>query len=78
FAIPKLHIMGHKLSCQREFNLNYMPGVGRTDGEGVERPWASIRPVAMSTREMGPGHRHDTLDDHWHDWNWRKVVAINM
>ncbi|KAJ7590359.1 hypothetical protein C8J56DRAFT_783650, partial [Mycena floridula] len=76
WAIPKLHIMGHKPDCQREFNLNYMLGVGRTDGEGVERPWANIGPVAMSTREMGPGHRHDTLDDHWHDWNWRKIVAL--
>ncbi|KAJ7575804.1 hypothetical protein C8J56DRAFT_1063043 [Mycena floridula] len=76
WAIPKLHIMGHKLDCQREFNLNYMLGVGRTDGEGVERPWANIGPVVTSTREMGPGHRHDTLDDHWHDWNWRKIVAL--
>ncbi|KAJ7576314.1 hypothetical protein C8J56DRAFT_1007515 [Mycena floridula] len=76
WAIPKLHIMGHKMACQREFNLNYLVGVGRTDGEGVERPWASIGPVATSTREMGPGHRHDTLDDHWHDWNWRKIVAM--
>ncbi|KAJ7575331.1 hypothetical protein C8J56DRAFT_1007724 [Mycena floridula] len=76
WAIPKLHIMGHKQSCQRKFNLNYLLGVGRTDGEGVERPWANIGPVATSTREMGPGHRHDTLDDHWHDWNWRKIVAL--
>ncbi|KAJ7584013.1 hypothetical protein C8J56DRAFT_1005179 [Mycena floridula] len=76
WAIPKLHIMGHKPDCQREFNLNYMLGVGRTDGEGVEQPWANIGPVTMSTREMGPGHRHDTLDDHWHDWNWRKIVAL--
>ncbi|KAJ7600453.1 hypothetical protein C8J56DRAFT_1038093 [Mycena floridula] len=75
FAILKLHIMGHEVACQREFNLNYMVGIGRTDGEGVERPWASIGPVATSTREMGPGHRHDTLDDHWRDWNWRKIVA---
>ncbi|KAJ7579361.1 hypothetical protein C8J56DRAFT_897711 [Mycena floridula] len=76
WAIPKLHILGHKQDCQREFNLNYMLGVGRTDGEGVERPWANIGPVATSTREMGPGHRHNMLDDHWHDWNWRKIVAL--
>ncbi|KAJ7572790.1 hypothetical protein C8J56DRAFT_1067883 [Mycena floridula] len=67
---------GHKIFCQQEFSLNYMFGVGRTDGEGVEQPWVNIGPVAMSTREMGPGHRHDMLDDHWHNWNWRKIVAL--
>ncbi|KAJ7585741.1 hypothetical protein C8J56DRAFT_1053045 [Mycena floridula] len=76
WVIPKLHILGHKAACQLLFNLNYMLGAARTDGEGVERPWANIGPVATSTREMGPGHHHDTLDDHWHDWNWRKVVGL--
>ncbi|KAJ7599580.1 hypothetical protein C8J56DRAFT_769998 [Mycena floridula] len=78
WAVPKLHIMGHTRDCQREYNLNYMVGVGRTDGEGVERPWASIGPVTTSTCEMGPGHCHNTLDDHWHDWNWRKIVALGQ
>ncbi|KAJ7587784.1 hypothetical protein C8J56DRAFT_890663 [Mycena floridula] len=76
WVIPKLHILGHRIACQLAFNLNYMLGAGRTDGEGVERPWAKIGPVATSTREMGPGHRHDILDDHWHDWNWRKIVGL--
>ncbi|KAK7434738.1 hypothetical protein VKT23_020034 [Stygiomarasmius scandens] len=76
FVIPKLHIHGHNLKCQLNFSLNYTPGVGRTDGEGIERPWANIGPVATSTREMGPGTRHDTLDDHLHHWNWMKTVNL--
>ncbi|KAJ7595933.1 hypothetical protein C8J56DRAFT_1001776 [Mycena floridula] len=76
WVIPKLHILGHKVACQLAFNLNYMLGAARMDGEGVERPWANIGPVATSTREMGPGHHHDTLDDHWHDWNWRKIIGL--
>ncbi|THU93111.1 hypothetical protein K435DRAFT_670775 [Dendrothele bispora CBS 962.96] len=76
FVIPKLHIHGHNLQCQRNFSLNYAGGVGRTDGEGIERPWANIGPVATSTREMGPGTRHDTLDDHWSYWNWKKTVGL--
>ncbi|KAJ7803369.1 hypothetical protein B0H14DRAFT_3091988 [Mycena olivaceomarginata] len=76
FVIPKLHIYGHKLLCQLFFSLNYMPGAARTDGEGIERPWANIGPVATSTREMGPGARHDTLDDHWSHWNWQKLVGL--
>ncbi|KAJ7839976.1 hypothetical protein B0H14DRAFT_2360894, partial [Mycena olivaceomarginata] len=76
FVIPKLHIYGHKLLCQLYFSLNYTPGSARTDGEGIERPWANIGPVATSTREMGPGARHDTLDDHWSHWNWQKLIGL--
>ncbi|KAF8210729.1 hypothetical protein K438DRAFT_1570057 [Mycena galopus ATCC 62051] len=25
---------------------------------------------------MGPGARHDTLDDHWGHWNWQKLVGL--
>lgn len=76
FVIPKLHIHGHTLACQLLYSLNLLPEVGRTDGEGIERPWANIGPVSTSTREMGPGSRHDTLDDHLGHWNWQKFVGI--
>ncbi|KAK7028192.1 hypothetical protein VNI00_014882 [Paramarasmius palmivorus] len=76
FVIPKLHIYGHKLSCQLAYSLNLTPGVGRTDGEGIERNWAGQGPIATSTTEMGPGSRHDTLDDHWANWNWRKILGL--
>ncbi|THU79499.1 hypothetical protein K435DRAFT_697625 [Dendrothele bispora CBS 962.96] len=77
YVIPKLHIHGHNLKCQLSFSLNYTLGVGRTDIEGIKRPWANIGPVATSTHEMGPGTRHDTLDDHLHHWNWTKTVALS-
>lgn len=76
YVIPKLHIGSHKLYCQLTYSLNFLPGVGRTDGEGIERSWAAMNPVANSTKEMGPGSRHDTLDDHWSFWNWRKIVTM--
>jgi hypothetical protein len=25
---------------------------------------------------MGPGSRRDALDDHFGDWNWKKVVGL--
>jgi hypothetical protein len=78
FLIPKLHIYGHKILCQLLFSLNYTLGSARTDGEGIERPWANIGPVATSTREMGPGSRTDTLDDHWSHWNWQKLVGLGI
>ena len=50
----------------------------RTDGENIERGWAWMNPASLSTREMGPGARHDTLDDQWGYWNWRILVQLGM
>lgn len=76
FAIPKCHCPAHKQECQTPHSLNLMPGVGRTDGEGIERDWSSLNPIANSTKEMGPGFRHDTIDDHLAHHNWRKLVSL--
>ncbi|KAJ8699112.1 hypothetical protein PTI98_002265 [Pleurotus ostreatus] len=78
FAIPKLHIHGHTQFCQRTYSLNYLPGVGRTDGEGIERPWANIVATSTSTRAMGPGARIETLNDHWSHWNWQKIIEMGQ
>lgn len=76
FVIPKLHVKGHARACQALFSLCLLAGAGMTDGEGIERQWASLGPVATSTREMGPGNRHDTIDDHLANWNWQKIVSL--
>ncbi|KAG2746300.1 hypothetical protein P692DRAFT_201840978 [Suillus brevipes Sb2] len=73
FLIPKFHLPAHIPACQTTFSFNLIKGMARTDGEALERAWSNINPVATSTREMGPGSRRDTLDDHFSDWNWRKV-----
>ncbi|KAF7965003.1 hypothetical protein HWV62_1144 [Athelia sp. TMB] len=75
-VIPKFHIYAHGKSCQSRWSLNFLRWMGRIDGEGVEREWFNINPVALSTRLMGPGARWDTLDDHWGAWNWRKVTGL--
>ena len=64
------------LLFQASFSLNFTPHVGRTDGEAPERGWAATNAVANSTKEMGPGSRQDTLDDHFSDYNWRKVSSM--
>ena len=76
WGIPKCHCPMHKVSCQSPHSLNLKPGVGRTDGEGIEHSWAELNRVANSTKEMGPGSRHDTLDDHFGHHNFRKYVAL--
>ncbi|KAJ7441783.1 hypothetical protein B0H11DRAFT_2251843 [Mycena galericulata] len=76
FVIPKMHIHSHTLMCQLWFSLNLILGSAQVDGEGIERPWASIGGVATSTRDMGPAARHGVLDYQWGHWNWQKLVGI--
>lgn len=49
-----------------------------TDGEGIERGWSSFGLMGTSTRQMGPGGRSDTLDDHFGDANWQKLIGLGM
>ncbi|KAG1847579.1 hypothetical protein F4604DRAFT_1883995 [Suillus subluteus] len=76
FFVPKFHLPAHVSKCQTIFSFNFTRFVGRTDGEAPERGWSNINPVASSTKAMGPGCRRDTLDDHFGDWNWKKVVGL--
>lgn len=77
-AIPSWHINGHGQRCRRDFYLGYTRGAGRTCGEEVETTWSSTNALAPSVREMAPGARHDTLNDHWNGWNFRKIVGFRM
>ncbi|KAI0039084.1 hypothetical protein FA95DRAFT_1657962 [Auriscalpium vulgare] len=76
FAVPKFHIAAHQEECQEEFDLAKKRGTGQTDGEGPERGWSNVNGAAASTKEMGPGGRHDTVDDHCGHANWRKIVGL--
>lgn len=77
YGVPKFHLPPHEQRCQAPHSMNFKPGVGETDGESIERNWAGLNPAAGSTREMGPGSRHDTLDDHCGHLNWRKLVTLS-
>ncbi|KAK0476564.1 hypothetical protein EDD18DRAFT_1115246 [Armillaria luteobubalina] len=75
--VPKFHLPVHIVECQEEFSFAFELFVGETDGEATEWTWAISNPVASSMREMGPGSRQDTLDDHWSDHNWRKNAGLH-
>ncbi|KAG1892934.1 uncharacterized protein F5891DRAFT_986314 [Suillus fuscotomentosus] len=70
------HLPAHIKKCQTMFSFNFTHFVGHTDGEAPERGWSNINLVASSTKAMGPGCCRDTLDDHFGDWNWKKVVGL--
>lgn len=70
--IGKMHLQNHCESCQYLFSLYFALGVGRLDGEELERFWAEANQIARSTKQMNPGHRIDTIDDMINDWNKTK------
>lgn len=76
FFVPKFHLPAHGDKCQGPYSLNLRPGVGRTDGEGIERGWSLVNPLATMLREMGPGFRHNTFDNHWSALNWKKITGL--
>lgn len=75
WLVPKFHLAAHIEGCADRFSFNWTKNVGRTCGELVESNWASLGAIATSIREMGFGHRRDTLNDAMLDWNWRKATG---
>ncbi|KAJ7624691.1 hypothetical protein FB45DRAFT_836724 [Roridomyces roridus] len=76
FKVPKFHLPPHVKKCHGPYSFNYTKGVGRTDGEGVERNWSWLNMIARSVSVMGPGSREDTIDDFCGYANWRKTVGF--
>jgi hypothetical protein len=76
FLVPKFHLPAHVAACQTAFSFNLTRGVGRTDGEAPERGWADINPLSAQTKQMGPASRRETIDDHFNDWNHKKVIGL--
>ena len=76
FAIPSWHINAHGADCRANFGLSFRDGVGRTCGEEVEGTWAGTNPLGPSTREMGPGARHETLNGQWGGLNFRRILSF--
>ncbi|KAJ7178669.1 hypothetical protein C8R43DRAFT_843108, partial [Mycena crocata] len=75
YALPVWHAVAHEVSCQTQNSLSYAVGVGRTDGEGIERTWAVLNPISYSTKEMGDGARKDAIENKVDHLNWEKNVS---
>lgn len=74
--IGKMHVQSHVPECQWRYSFNYTDFVGQMDGEEAERFWSESNQIAGSTKQMNPGRRMDTLDDHIRDWNRRKMQNL--
>lgn len=57
-------------------SLRYKTGAGMTDGEGVERVWSGLNPIATSTKEMHADGRHENLEDSIDNHNFQKNLTL--
>ncbi|KAK7002264.1 CxC2 domain-containing protein [Favolaschia claudopus] len=76
FALPVWHAAAHERNCQVQNSLSYTVGVGRTDGEGIERVWSRVNGLAWATREKGRGGRADAIEDEVDYLNFEKNVNL--
>lgn len=75
-ALPVWHAASHEEICQNANSLSFKPGVGKSDGEGVERTWAVLNPASYHTKDMGKGNRVDTLEDKIDSHNYQKNLGL--
>ncbi|KAJ7170428.1 hypothetical protein C8R43DRAFT_876050, partial [Mycena crocata] len=52
-----MHSYGHQWRCQIIYNPRLRPGIGLTDGEGVERIWSRLRFLISTTRSQSASRR---------------------
>jgi len=76
FSVPVVHLRDHKELCEYIFGTYYMPGSAHFYGEQAESIWAVFNQLGGRTRQMKKGHRHDTINEHYGDWNWRKICLL--
>ncbi|KIY63047.1 hypothetical protein CYLTODRAFT_337486, partial [Cylindrobasidium torrendii FP15055 ss-10] len=76
WALPIWHGNVHALKCETVNSVKYRWGVGKTDGEGIERVWAILNRMAYMLKEEQPGARHDDLEDKINHHNFRKNLTL--
>ncbi|KAF7294276.1 CxC2 domain-containing protein [Mycena chlorophos] len=76
FGLPDWHAESHNGDCKENNGMRYKSGVGKTEGEAIERFWAGLNPAAQATKEMGLGNRADTLDDRIDNHNFLKNMTL--
>ncbi|KAJ7175314.1 hypothetical protein C8R46DRAFT_1213798 [Mycena filopes] len=74
-GLPVWHASSHEEECTNRNSLSFLPGVGKSDGEGIERLWAELNAFAYHTKNMGLGHRADTIEDKINYHNFTKNLG---
>jgi hypothetical protein len=77
-ALPVWHAGSHNEDCRDTNSLSFKPGVSKSDGEGVERTWSVLNPVAHSTKDAGRRQCADTLEGKIDNHNYLKKHGTRL
>ncbi|KAJ7761472.1 hypothetical protein B0H14DRAFT_3510958 [Mycena olivaceomarginata] len=77
WKVPNFHLMGHGTPCHCCFSFHFLWGAGKSHGETVEQNWSFSNGAAASTKRMGPGGRHGTLEDIFGFHNFERQLAMH-
>ncbi|KAF7333064.1 CxC2 domain-containing protein [Mycena venus] len=75
--LPVWHASSHEESCASANSLSFKPGVGKSDGEGIERTWVHLNPALYHTKDMGKGNRMEMLEDKIDAHNYLKNLGLD-
>ncbi|KAJ7429220.1 hypothetical protein B0H11DRAFT_2167516 [Mycena galericulata] len=75
-GLPIWHASAHNKACASENALNFLIGLGKSDGKGVERLWADLNRAALHTKDMSLGNRADTVEDKIDSHNFLKNLGV--
>ncbi|KAF9017036.1 hypothetical protein BDZ89DRAFT_961437 [Hymenopellis radicata] len=78
WGLPVWHAGVHDIKCEAAESLKYKVGVGKTDGEGIERVWSVFNPLSYMTREEQPGARADDIEDKADSHNFGKNIGLGQ
>ncbi|KAF9000338.1 hypothetical protein BDZ89DRAFT_1147323 [Hymenopellis radicata] len=78
WGLPVWHAGVHDIKCEAAESLKYKSGVGKTDGEGIERVWSVFNPMSYMTREEQPGARADDIEDKADCHNFAKNIGLGQ
>jgi hypothetical protein len=70
------HVHGHQDSCFVRYASNFIPGIGRIDGEIMETLWAPLNLISPTARGMSTPHRKECLDFQMNDSNFCKMIRM--
>jgi hypothetical protein len=76
WKVPNFHLLGHGAACHCCFSFHFLRGAGKSHGETVEQNWSFSNGAAASTKRMGPGGRHGTLEDIFGFHNYERQLAM--
>ncbi|KAK7050132.1 CxC2 domain-containing protein [Favolaschia claudopus] len=77
WKVPNFHLPAHKRKCHSPYSFHWMPGAGRSHGEGIEQNWDMTNGAAGSTRLMSQANRAITLEDIFGFHNYDRLLAMH-